>query len=77
MKADEIRRVAYQTPFQPFRVVLLSGESIDIRRSLRTTVAEDRVLFGVNEDPNTGVAQRLRIIRLGDIAKVEATSLAS
>jgi hypothetical protein len=76
VKADELRRIAYQKPFRPFRVRLVNGESLEIPRSLRTTVAEDRVLFGINEDPTSGVATRLRIVRLSDIAAAEVMSAA-
>ena len=71
MSANELRRIAYAEPFRPFRVRLANGESFQIARTLRTTVAEDRVLFGVDEDAQTGVARRLRIIRLSDISSVE------
>jgi hypothetical protein len=73
MIADELRRIAYQSPFKPFRVKLTSGERFEISRSMRTTVAEDRVLFGVDEDATAGVARRLRIVPLRDIAAVEVT----
>ena len=71
MTAEELRKIAYQLPFKPFRVQLRSGESLSIERSLRTTVWYDRVLFGVDEDPQTRVAKRLRIIPLKEIAAVE------
>jgi hypothetical protein len=74
MTAEELRRIAYQRPFRPFRVKLTSGEMLEIRRTLRTTVAHDRVIFGVNEDPETGVATRMRMVSLDDIADVEVTS---
>ena len=69
--AGELRRIAYQNPFRPFRVKLTSGETFEIRRTLRTSIAEDRALFGLDEDPKTGVASRLRIVSLRDIATVE------
>ena len=71
MTADDIRRVAYQTPFKAFRVRLANGESIEINRTLRTAVAEDRVVFGINEDPASGVARRMRIVPLTQIASIE------
>lgn len=74
MTADEMRRVAYQRPFKPFRVKLTSGEMLEIRRSLRTTVAQDRVIFGVHEDATTGAATRMRMVSLNDIAEIEVTS---
>jgi len=74
MSAKELRRIAYAEPFRAFRVLLVSGESLEIARSLRTTVAEDRVLFGVDEDQTTGVAKRLRIVSLSEIAAVELTA---
>jgi hypothetical protein len=75
MIADELRRIAYQNPFKPFRVKLTNGERFEISRSMRTTVAEDRVLFGVDEDTKNGVARRLRIIPLREIAAVEVTGV--
>lgn len=74
MVADEIRRIAYQRPFRPFRVTLAGGETIEIGRTLRTTVAEDRALFGVDEDPVSGVARRLRIVPLTSIVAVEVAT---
>ena len=71
MSADELRRIADQRPFRPFIVRLRGGEQIEIRRSLRTTVWTDRVFFGVNEDPDSGVARRMRIVSLNDIESVE------
>jgi hypothetical protein len=71
MTADQVRAVAYREPFQPFRVHLRSGEHIEIKRSLRTTVWSDRVFFGVNEDPESGVARRMRIVPLHDIDAIE------
>jgi hypothetical protein len=71
MTADELRQIAYHEPFRPFRVRLVSGESIEIRRTLRTTVAEDRVVFGTEDDPVTGIARRMRMIALRDISSVE------
>jgi hypothetical protein len=76
MTAEEISKVAYQEPFKPFRMTLVTGESIEIKRRLRTTVAWDRVVLGVDEDPETGLARRMRMIALRDIVKVEAASVA-
>jgi hypothetical protein len=74
MIAEEPRRVVYQRPFKAFRVRLANGESIEIKRSLRTSVAEDRVICGVNEDSVSGLAKRLRIVPLTQIAAVEVSS---
>jgi hypothetical protein len=71
MTADELRRVAYQSPFKPFSVLLKNGERLEIKRSLRATIMPDRALFGVNEDPESGVAKKLRVVSLNDIAAVE------
>ena len=69
--ADELRRIAYQNPFKPFRVKLTSGECFEIRRTLRTTVTHDRAVFGVDEDPATRVARRMRMVALQEIAAIE------
>ncbi len=71
IEADKISQIAYQLPFKPFRVRLISGEVIQINRTFRTTVATDRVIFGVDEDPKTGVSTRMRIVSLADIADVQ------
>jgi hypothetical protein len=76
MNAEELRQIAYQKPFKPFRVRLVNGELLEIKRSLRTTVAEDRVVFGLHEDPARGVATRMRIVPLRDIAAVEVVTSA-
>jgi uncharacterized membrane protein len=71
MKPDELRKIAYQRPFQPFRVMLKTGEALHIASDLRTTVADALVVFGVDEDPTTGHARRMRIVNINDIAAVE------
>lgn len=76
MSADELRRLANQKPFKPFRVRLSSGEVLEISRSLRTTVTEDRVIFGADVAPGSPSATRLRMVPLRDIAAVEVTSAA-
>ena len=76
MTAEAVRRVAYREPFAPFSVLLKSGERIDVRRSLRCTVAEDRIVLGVDEDPDRGVARRMRMIPLDAVVGVEEVSTA-
>ena len=73
MKAEELESIAYRDPFRPFAVRLRNGDRIEIKRSLRTTVWVDRVFFGVDEDPATGVAKRMRIVSLAEIDSVEVS----
>jgi hypothetical protein len=75
MKAEELRRIAHQRPFKPFRVKLTNGEVLEISRSLRTTVTEDRVIFGADADLSGG-GTRLRMVPLREIAEIELTSAA-
>ncbi len=76
MTASELERIAYGSPFRPFRVNLRNGDILEIKRSLRTTIAPDRVFFGVDEDPSSGIARQLRVISLTDIASVEVAERA-
>jgi hypothetical protein len=76
MIADELRRVANQKPFKPFRVRLTSGETLQISRSMRTMVTDDRVIFGADADSGNEAVTRLRMVPLGDIAAVELTTAA-
>ena len=76
MTAEELQSIAYRRPFRPFRVTLRSGERIDISRSLRASVTPDLVVFGTNEDPDTGVAKRMRIVALKDIESIEVRETA-
>jgi hypothetical protein len=71
---DRIREVAYRKPFTPFRVVLASGEQLCVERSFRTTVAGPLAVFAVQEDPETKIARKLRIVPLKDIRKIEVVS---
>ena len=73
MKPDELRKVAYRDPFEPFRVTLKSGERIQINRRYRITVADPQVVLGVDEDPETGHARRMRIVNINDIVAAEAS----
>lgn len=71
MTPEALRQVAYRRPFAPFRVKLVNGETLSIDRSLRASITEDRACFGVDEDPQTGVARRLRMVPLSQILEVE------
>jgi hypothetical protein len=71
MMSESIQKAVQKRPFQPFRVRLHSGESLDVTRRFRATVFEPMVVFGVNDDPKTGLPQNMRIINIADIAGVE------
>jgi hypothetical protein len=73
VKPEELESIAYREPFRPFSVRLRSGERIEIKRTLRTSVSTDRVFFSVDEDPETGVAKRMRIVPLVEIDSVEVS----
>lgn len=71
MTAEQIRAVTTQRPFKPFRIELVSGETIEIRRTLRAAVAEKFVFLGTNEDSDTGLSKRFRIVPTAEIRAVE------
>jgi len=77
MKSDELRQIAYRDPFQPYRVTLKSGEQLQIERKYRTTVSDVMVVFGVDEDPETGQARKMRIVNINDIVAVDLAATAS
>ena len=71
MTADRLSEVVAREPFQPFAVTLRDGERIAVHRPLRALVTETLLLLGVDEDPQTGLAARLRKVSLADVTEVE------
>ncbi len=71
MTDAELKHIIYQKPFKPFIVRLASGDTFEVKRSLRTSIYDPIAIFGINEDAETGVARKTRIVPLKDIVAVE------
>ena len=48
MNAEAFRKLIRQQPFQPFRVVMSSGEGYDVRHPEMIMVLQNRVLIGTD-----------------------------
>jgi hypothetical protein len=71
MNSNELSELTRKTPFEPFHVTLSSGEQFTVARSHRAAVAGDVAVFGIEEDPNTGVAKRMRMVPVSKIVAVD------
>jgi hypothetical protein len=56
MSADSFRQLIRQQPFQPFRVVMSSGEGYDVRHPEMIMVLQNRVLIGVDVEDDEAPA---------------------
>jgi hypothetical protein len=53
MRADEFRKLIYRTPFEPVRVYITSGETVDIRHPEQVFVLRSMFAFGTG--PRKGI----------------------
>ena len=61
---DQLRERIGRRPFVPFRIMLSSGETVDVTRTLQAVAMPSRVVVGTNDD-------RFRWIWLRDIERVD------
>jgi hypothetical protein len=68
MTPDELHRHIGRTPFQPFRLTLTSGETLEVNSRFRAVAMKGELVVATQAD-------RLRWIQLGSIARVEPFQL--
>jgi hypothetical protein len=82
MTAANFRQLLKQQPFRPFRVVMSSGESYDVRHPEMAWVVKNDILIGTgfaddgaDDGDDEGIPSEFRICPLLHVATVEPVAL--
>jgi hypothetical protein len=75
MSVQTFRQLLAQKPFQPFRLVMSSGQTYEVRHPEMAMLTRTDLLVGVGET-DEGVPAELRICALLHVARVEPLNLA-
>ena len=76
MTVQTFRELLSQRPFRPFRLVMSSGQSYEVRHPEMAMLTRTDMLVGVGET-DEGVAAEFRICSLLHVATVEPISAAA
>ena len=75
MTVETFRQLLRQQPFKPFRIVMSSGESYEVRHPEMAMLTRSDLLVGVGESRH-GVPAEFRICSLLHVATVEPLRVA-
>ena len=75
MTVQTFRELLTQRPFKPFRLVMSSGQTYDVRHPEMAWLTRTDILVGINESEE-GVPAEFRICSLLHVATVEPLNLA-
>jgi hypothetical protein len=70
VSSDELQDHIARKPFQPFRVTLATGETVEIKRRFRAVAMKDQLVIATEDD-------HLRWINFGSIVRIEPFQLPS
>lgn len=68
MRADELKKLLDERPFKPFRIVMTSGEAVEIRHPEMAIVAHSYVAVALR--PKKGIAEHVPWYSLIHVVKV-------
>ncbi len=71
MRPDELRQILDRRPFEPIRLHISSGQTVDIKQPEMAIVTRSLVLVGVRESDERGVADYAAHYNLLHIVKIE------
>ena len=71
MRADELRKLLDRRPFEPIRLHLSSGQTVDIKHPEMAFVTHSLVVVGVTESDDAGVADYAVHYNLLHVVKIE------
>ena len=73
MKVKDIEEFVTRRPFQPFRLVLNSGEEVTVHKPRKALLSgETLVVVGISrQGPKAMGSEKLRIMRVGNIISAE------
>lgn len=69
MRANELKKLLDQRPFQPVRLHISSGDTVDIRHPEMALISKSLVAIGVNS--SGGVADHIVHYNLVHVVKIE------
>lgn len=73
MTVQTFRELLTQTPFQPFRLVMSSGQSYDVRHPEMAMLTKSDILVGIDET-DEGVPAEFKICSLLHVSAIEPIS---
>jgi hypothetical protein len=71
MRAEELMQVVRRRPFEPFRILLTTGQTYDIRHPELIWVFRQCADIALDPDPKTGVIDREERISLLHVVRIE------
>ena len=77
MRQEELREAARRQPFEPFRIILTTGATYDIRHSDLLWIGRRSAMIGLTNDPNGTVYDRSIKVDLLHIVGIEELPLSS
>jgi hypothetical protein len=74
MSASQVQKYVLNRPFQPFRLILDTGEQITVNRPQKALLSGPSVaVVGISRVKQGGIGiEKLRIVRLDRITRVES-----
>lgn len=71
MEAEELREVLRQTPFEPFRIVMTDGASLDVRHPDLLWVGKRTAYVGLTGEPGQTLFERSVRVDLLHVVRTE------
>lgn len=72
MTAEQLEAIFYQTPFQPFRLLLDDGEEVVCRQPDKSLVSGDHIaVVGVCRQPKGCGVKKLRMVNIDRVKSAE------
>jgi hypothetical protein len=71
MSPSELEEILYEEPFRPFRVTMASGDQYLVNNPKRALISGLSIVVGLNDDPDSRVGNRLKIISIPNILMAE------
>jgi hypothetical protein len=71
MNAEQLRDVLRQRPFRPFTICMTDGSRYDVRHPELVLLYKSTVVFGDDTESADGIAQRLQMLSLIHIVRLE------
>jgi hypothetical protein len=76
MTVQTFRQLLAQRPFKPFRLIMLSGDTYEVRHPKMAWLTRSDILVGIDES-DEGVPAEFRICSLLHVATVEPLNAAT
>ncbi len=77
MNVQTFRDLMSERPFRPFRLVMSSGQTYEVRHPEMAMVTKSDLLVGLDEDDELGVPTRFKICSMLHVTAVEPLEISS